>query len=506
MSSEGAGAHMAGLGGMAGEDPPAVVTCRGLGKAYRMYRRPHDRLLEIMGLGVRHKDFWAVRGVDLDIRRGESVGVLGRNGAGKSTLLQLICGTLRATEGSVQRTGRISPLLELGSGFNPEFTGRENVDLCATILGLRRDEVRDRFDGIVAFADIGEFLDQPVKFYSSGMRARLAFSVAVHVDPSILILDEILSVGDAAFQRRCYARLRAMKDRGVTILFVSHAPNAVVELCDRAMLIEAGELLITGDAKPVAQWYQKLIHANPSDTPRVREEIRLAGRDGTTPLTPTPPTPNQSAAQPTMRAATPSPVKGPAAASPPASCESFLSSMRPKSTMAYNSNGASIRNTRIENESGKPVNVLERGRVYRWCYEAVFEQACHGVRFGMLLKSVNGVELFATASEEPPDGAARIEAGGRVLVCFRFRAALNRGTYFLNCGVMGRPISGTGGIGALEDETYLARIMDAAMFRVDTPRGPLTGGYVDLRPDSADASPAVEITALGPADLEGSPR
>ncbi len=480
MSSEDAGTSIA------GGAPRAPVTCRGLGKAYRMYRRPHDRLLEILGMGVRHKDHWAVRGVDLEVRRGESMGVLGRNGAGKSTLLQLICGTLRATEGTVERSGRISPLLELGSGFNPEFTGRENVDLCATILGLRREEVRDRFDDIVAFADIGDFLEQPVKFYSSGMRARLAFSVAVHVDPAILILDEILSVGDAAFQRRCYARLREMKSRGVTILFVSHAPNAVVELCDRAVLIEAGERLITGDAKPVAQWYQKLIHAGPAETLRVREEIRRADREGSAPVVIAP------GVQPSAPAAV-----APARSVAPPSCEAFIPSMKPKSTVAYASGGASIHHPRVETESGTPVNVLERGRVYHWCYDAVFDRACESVRFGMLLKTVNGVELFGTASDERMGVIPRIEAGARVRVRFPFRVALTRGTYFLNCGVMGRPPGSDTPEG---DDTYLARIMDAAMFRVDTPRTPLTAGYVDLRADES-ADPA-RIEIVPPAPLQ----
>ncbi len=481
MSSEGAGTVITDT------VPQAVVTCRGLGKAYRMYRRPHDRLFEILGMGVRHKDHWAVRGVDLEVRRGESMGVLGRNGAGKSTLLQLICGTLRATEGTVERSGRISPLLELGSGFNPEFTGRENVGLCATILGLRPEEVRDRFDAIAAFADIGEFLDQPIKFYSSGMRARLAFSVAVHVDPAILILDEILSVGDAAFQRRCYARLREMKAHGVTILFVSHAPNAVVELCDRAVLIEGGERLITGDAKPVTQWYQKLIHASSAETPRVREEIRRADREGFAPTTV--PTVQQPTSPPPTIQTTP-PV------APVASCEAFVPSMKPKSTVVYASHGASIHHPRIETESGRPVNVLERGHVYHWCYEAVFDQACESVQFGMLLKTVNGVELFGTASADPTGLIPRIEPGTRVRVRFPFRASLTRGTYFLNCGIMGR----TPGAGSPEqDDTYLARIMDAAMFRVDTPRTPLTAGYADLRADETADPARIEIVPPVPA-------
>jgi len=475
-----------------------VVTCRGLGKAYRMYRRPHHRLFEILGAGTRHKEHWAVRAVDLEVRRGEAMGILGRNGAGKSTLLQLICGTLRATEGTVERSGRVSPLLELGSGFNPEFTGRENVELCATILGLRPAEVRDRFAEIVAFADIGDFLEQPIKLYSSGMRARLAFSVAVHVDPAILILDEILSVGDAAFQRRCYARLGEMKDRGVTILFVSHAPSAVVELCDRAVLIEAGERLITGDAKPVSQWYQKLIHASPANTPGVREEIRRADRERLEPQVST----EDRAGHRAPPNKSPLPVKE----SLPPSCEAYLPSIKPKSTLTYSSNGASIQNARVETETGTRVNVLERGRVYCWCYEAVFDQTCEAVRFGMLLKALNGVELFGTASAEAPHNAARYEAGTRVRVRFRFRASLNHGVYFLNCGIMGRTTDdGDASVPAAE-ETYLARIMDAAMVRVDTPKGALTAGYVDLRPGEADVSLLVETPARGHADLEGSPR
>lgn len=477
MSSEGASADMTG-------PAPAAVVCRGLGKAYRLYRRPRDRLLELMGLGVHHRDYWAVRGVDLEVRRGESMGVLGRNGAGKSTLLQLICGTLRASEGTVVRSGRISPLLELGSGFNPEFTGRENVNLCATILGLRPEEVRERFDDIVAFADIGEFLDQPVKIYSSGMRARLAFAVAVHVDASVLILDEILSVGDAAFQRKCYARLRTMKEQGVTILFVSHAPNAVVELCDRAVLIDGGERLITGEAKPVAQWYQKLIHASASDAVRVREEIRRADAGG-----------DAGPSEPRVPAAV---VAEPAPRALRAG-EAYLPGLRPKSTLVYSSNGARIEGARIETESGLPVNVLERGRVYRWCYEVVFERDCVGVRLGMLLKTVNGVELFGTATADELGGIPEVRAGTRMRAVFPFRAELRRGTYFLNCGLMGR-VRGEGE----PEEGYLARIIDAAMFRVEAPAGgeTLTAGWVDLSAGPAEGE-IVEIAESGVRGVEG---
>lgn len=461
-------------------DADAVV-CRGLGKAYRLYRRPHDRLLEMLGSGRRHTEHWAVRGVDLTVRRGESVGILGRNGAGKSTLLQLVCGTLRPTEGSVERGGRISPLLELGSGFNPEFTGRENVNLCGTILGLSAAEVRDRFDDIAAFADVGPFLEHPVRTYSSGMRARLAFAVAVHVDPAVLILDEILSVGDAAFQRKCFARLRVMKDQGVTILFVSHAPNAVVELCDRAVLLERGERLMTGDAKSVTQWYQKLVHAPEGEVASVRAEIRRADR-GEGPARPEP------APSPAAR-----PPASPAVATPRLeNDEAYLPSMQPKSTVAYAPNGVRIERARIETEAGEPVNVLSRGRTYRWVYDAAFDQDCEQVRFGMLIKTVKGVELYGVASAGPMDGVA-VRAGTRLRVGFRFRAALASGSYFVNCGILGRPV----GAAAFE-ETYLARIIDAGMFRIDTPRAPMTGGYVDLRADGAEGygSGLVEIKAV----------
>ncbi|MCS7352481.1 MAG: ABC transporter ATP-binding protein, partial [Thermoflexus sp.] len=178
-----------------------------------------------------------MRNVSFEVRRGETVGIIGRNGSGKSTLLQIIAGTLAPTEGEVQVKGRVAALLELGSGFNPEFTGRENVYLNGAILGLSREEIDARFDDIAAFADIGEFIDQPVKVYSSGMYARLAFAVAVSLDPDILIVDEILAVGDLALQQRCATRLRQLRDNGLTLLYVSHSPDAIKSICQKALLL-----------------------------------------------------------------------------------------------------------------------------------------------------------------------------------------------------------------------------------------------------------------------------
>jgi len=234
-----------------------VIRLVGLGKRYEIYAKPHHRLLQTLLRGKRQyfREFWALRGVDLVVARGETVGVIGRNGSGKSTLLQLVAGTLFATEGSVSVTGRIAALLELGSGFNPEFTGRENVFLNGAILGISRSEMKSSFDAIAEFAGIGDFLDQPVKTYSSGMLVRLAFAVAVHVTPDILIVDEALAVGDTPFQSKCLERIRKMQEAGVAILLVSHSPNTIIEFCNRAVYLDRGRVVADGACREVLERY-----------------------------------------------------------------------------------------------------------------------------------------------------------------------------------------------------------------------------------------------------------
>lgn len=204
---------------------------------------------------TRYKDFWALNNISFDLKKGESLGVIGRNGSGKSTLLQIIAGTLRPTLGEVQIRGRISALLELGSGFNPDFTGRENVYLNGAVLGLTRSQVDAKYDQIADFADIGDFLEQPVKTYSSGMMIRLAFAVAVSVDPEVLIVDEALSVGDVFFQQKCFKRVHEMLESGVSLLFVSHDTAAVQNLCDRAILLSNGEMVYEGAPEEAASRY-----------------------------------------------------------------------------------------------------------------------------------------------------------------------------------------------------------------------------------------------------------
>jgi lipopolysaccharide transport system ATP-binding protein len=247
---------------MSSED--IAIRVSNLSKRYEIYGAPRDRLKQfvlpylrqIMGkLPKQYFDeFWALRDVSFEIKKGETVGIIGHNGSGKSTLLQMICGTLTPTSGSIQTSGRIAALLELGSGFNPEFTGRENVYLNASVFGLSNAEIDARFDDIVKFADIGQFIEQPVKTYSSGMYVRLAFAVVAHVDADILAIDEALAVGDAVFTQKCMRFLRLFQKKG-SLIFVSHDMGAVLNLCDRAVWLEHGQLRQIGDSKDISESY-----------------------------------------------------------------------------------------------------------------------------------------------------------------------------------------------------------------------------------------------------------
>jgi len=232
------------------------ICARDVSKCYQLYEAPVHRLWQSL---LRHRkkfydDFWALRGISFEVKKGETFGVIGKNGSGKSTLLQIICGTLAATSGAVECVGKVAALLELGAGFNPEFTGRENAILSGSIYGLSISEVTDRLPKIIEFAEIGEFIDRPVKIYSSGMFVRLAFAVIAHVDAEILVIDEALAVGDAQFTQKCMRFLRNFRETG-TLIFVSHDTGAVRSLCDRALWIDKGETRAIGDAKSVTEKY-----------------------------------------------------------------------------------------------------------------------------------------------------------------------------------------------------------------------------------------------------------
>lgn len=448
---------------MADRAPPLaepVLSARGVGKCYHIYQRPLDRLLQLVFGRWRkfHREFWALRGVDLEIRPGETVGIIGRNGSGKSTFLQVVAGTSSATEGELVVRGRVAALLELGSGFDVEFSGRENARMNASLLGLSREEIEARFPRIEAFAGLGEFLDQPVRTYSSGMVVRLAFAVAINTDPDILIIDEALAVGDEAFQRKCYARLDELKERGTTILFVSHSPSSIVELCDRAVLIDAGERLLTGHPKAVVQQYQRLLYALPEDKLRIRAEVK--GLDGSAEANEAAPLAASAGGEARVRKHV-------------SVGERFDTGLESSSRAELPRRGACILDPHLETLDGERVNVLAAGKEYVYAYDVEFSEERRQVVFGMLLKSLSGVELFGMGSHARGEAIELVPAGTRTRVEFRFKTHLRPGAYFLNAGCMGLLDSG--------EVEFLHRIFDAVMFRIELPETDrMNTGFFDL--------------------------
>jgi lipopolysaccharide transport system ATP-binding protein len=436
-----------------------AVRVSNLSKCYHIYDRPQDRLKQLIVPKLRSlvgrkasnyfREFWALNDVSFEVGRGETIGIIGRNGSGKSTLLQMICGTLEPTSGSVETRGRVAALLELGAGFNPEFTGRENVYMNATVLGLTQEEIQARFDEIAAFADIGDFIGQPVKHYSSGMYARLAFAVAINVDPNILIVDEALSVGDESFQRKCFARIEEIKRNGATIIFVSHSSSTIVALCDKAILIHDGKWLYTGSPKTAVSSYQKLMNA-----PEKREQIVLEIAN------------IQSNSQGQDLSVNHVDYKV-SAFQENEDDSSFDIGLVSKSAVIYEPNGALISAVRVEALDGRIVNILQNGKRYRICYQVKLESNLVGLRVSCAIKTTTGVEFGGAIY--PPIGEVGLSLNSDQLanVSLEFSCNLNPGTYFFNCGISG-------------DFGVLHRIIDASAFRVLHANRSCSFGAVDF--------------------------
>ncbi|WP_286787267.1 MULTISPECIES: ABC transporter ATP-binding protein [unclassified Pseudomonas] len=437
-----------------------AIDVTALSKCFHIYDLPRHRLQQLIFAPIfnknlkLYKEFWALRDISFKIYRGETIGIIGKNGSGKSTLLQIICGTLTPTSGRVETNGRVAALLELGSGFNPEFTGRENIYLNGAVLGLSKEEIDQRFEAIVHFADIGDFIEQPVKSYSSGMSVRLAFAVAINADPEILVIDEALSVGDELFQRKCFSRIEQIKKNGATILFVSHSGGTVIELCDRAILIDSGQLLIDAAPKEVVGKYQKLLYASPQN----REEIRNSILNGSIDSSKNKNSQNKKTEKLKLDEFHQN--------------ETFDASLVPSSTIAYEEKGACIEAPRIETLDGKKVNNIIRGKNYFYKYTVSFSEPAFLVRFGMLIKSLSGIELGgAISASKTSEGIPYVAAGQKIIVQFKFTCALNPGLYFLNAGVQGTRDGA---------ETYLHRLLDVATFRVQPEENLLATSLVDF--------------------------
>ncbi|NEP05180.1 MAG: ABC transporter ATP-binding protein [Okeania sp. SIO2G4] len=441
-----------------------VISLQNVSKCFKRYGHPVDRLKEILFPGKSRADeFWAVQNINIEIERGHTLGIVGRNGSGKSTLLQIIVGTLTPTTGTVKVQGRVSALLELGSGFNPEFTGRQNVFFNGQLLGLKPSEIEEKFDKIAGFADIGDFIDEPVKTYSSGMFIRLGFAVATSVDPDILVVDEALSVGDEAFQRKCFARIQDIQERGGTILFVSHAASTVVQLCDSAILMDHGEMLLYHAPKYVVSKYQKLIYAFPDKIPSIREEIRQIPNLTVKDFLDDEETDEQSSQ---------SEQSSENKISESTEYEEIYDpEMIPSNTIHYPNKGSEIIDPHIITLDGKRVNHLINRREYYYTYTVKFINSTSKVRFGMLIKTLSGFDLGGASLHGYTKSVEYIEAQQKVIVKFKFKCLLNPGVYFLNAGVVGM---------AGDHLTYLSRCIDIAMFRVQHCSDSCGTGVVDF--------------------------
>ena len=446
-----------------------AISVQNLSKCYQIYVNPRDRLKQFVMPRLRRiagkankqyfREFWALKDVSFEIKKGETVGIIGHNGSGKSTLLQLICGTLNPTSGSVQTNGRIAALLELGSGFNPEFTGRENVFMNATVLGLSQEEIDARFDDILAFADIGDFIERPVKTYSSGMLVRLAFAVQASVDPDILVVDEALAVGDEKFQRKCFARLEDLKSRGSSILFVSHSPASIIELCDKTLFLHHGERLMYDQAPKAIRAYQKLIYAPIEEQNRLVQEYRHADQFGDIPE-------NLSETDLIDLGNEQSSV-------------TFDSGLIPETTTIYPIQGAEINSIEIQDMEGNVVNVLQLGGNYHFVVAGRFIIDFSGVFFGIHIRSISGVVITGQRYPEEGQFFDQAQAGKAFKTTFAFRMDLLPGAYFAG-----------GGIWSSQDPSCAHRILDAIMFRVVPNGGQISFGYVD----SSAGQPLLEIS------------
>lgn len=427
------------------DDSKSVIELKGVTKGYSIYARSVDRVKEALHPLRRkyHRRFNALSDISFSVRKGETLGIIGSNGSGKSTLLQILCHVLSPTMGSVRVAGRVAALLELGTGFNSEFSGRDNVYMNSRILGLSQREIDLRFDSIIEFSGIRDFIEQPLRTYSSGMVVRLAFAVMIHVDADILVIDEALAVGDEAFQRKCHSFLAAFIERGNTLVFVSHAPQMVIELCDRALLLDAGKLILDDTAKNVVQEYHRRIYS---------------------------PGGGNTAAQ-----LLPQGEKVPAVPALKADDEIPRSFLDPEfvsqSVLYYEEKGAKIERIRMLSDREEMVNCLFHGGEYIFAYDVDFLADARRVVFGSMLKSITGLELGGVLSHPQAKPIPHVKAGTRIAVRFRFYCWLAPGVYFFNAGLMGDQNGENG---------YLHRIVDALMFRVQPVESQRFTGMVDF--------------------------
>jgi ABC-type polysaccharide/polyol phosphate transport system ATPase subunit len=423
-----------------------AIRARGLSKIFKIYRHPGDVLLELLTRRTRHEEKAALTDVSFELRRGEVVGILGRNGAGKSTLLKLIAGTLERTSGNLDINGRITAILELGTGFHPDYTGRENVHMGGLCLGMSRDEVARKFDSIVDFSELADVIDQPFRTYSTGMQARLTFSTAIAVDPDILIVDEALSVGDAKFQMKCFGRISELRQQRKTILLVSHDLNTVTSFCDHAIVLEHGRVHAMGGVREMASVYQQLLWStNPP---------------AAAPLPPAPVVaPAATATGGDERAET-----DVAHALPPGGADARVSNR-------YGDGSMHVESYELIDDAGRPIRALRSGQSCTLTFRMRAERDLDDVSTGFAIKDRRGTVLFGVTNISQNQAPARLRAGETMTLRIALRMWLAAGDYFINLGA-----------GHLGSSIMCDFIEDATQFNVIGPGGIFTTAVVNLEP------------------------
>ncbi|BAZ67920.1 ATPase [Fischerella sp. NIES-4106] len=379
-----------------------AISLKNISKCYKRYASPVDKLKEILLRGQNHaQDFWALRDINLEIPKGETVGIIGQNGSGKSTLLQIVAGTLTPTTGEVWVNGRVSALLELGSGFNPEFTGRQNIFFNGQILGLSKEQIEAKFDDIAGFAEIGDFIEHPVKTYSSGMVVRLAFAVIANTEPSILIVDEALSVGDARFQARCMKRIREMKDQGVTLLFVSHDSSSVKMLCKTAVLMNHGRVLEIGKPKEVVNHYIAILSSDQTEDNRTKPE-------------------NESLSEEIESIES----------------DDFVVGKEQKKALHRHGNKlATINSIKITDLDNQEISKVESGSTFQVLISLEAKAELSDLVVGISLRNLMGLVIYGTNTYLKGCNLLKLRAGENLQVCFQIPCYLNKGVYTFTVGV-----------------------------------------------------------------------
>jgi len=403
-----------------------VLRVNNVGKCYEMYDAPHHRLFQTLWHGRKqfYKEFWALRNVSFEVKRGECVGIIGRNGSGKSTLLQVIAGTLAPTDGSVEVNGKVSALLELGSGFSPEFTGRENVYMNGAILGLSKAQIDEKFDEIAAFADIGEFIEQPVKIYSSGMYMRLAFAIAINVDPDILIIDEALAVGDARFASRCMNKIKEFQESGVSILFVSHDTETVKRICDHSLVLDRGQVVNRGLSADMVNWYIAFL-TNDFDLEKTMKMEQEAACQAEAPLAIA--TENESQKTQPQTVSPPPKVK--------VDCR-IDRAQHPEFTYFRHGDGnARIVSAGLYDDNGKSIEYAMLGQHIQFQVEVEFNADLPYHIIGMHIRDNRGTDIIAVNTFQEQLNVPPVKIGDRLSYTFKIPIELRPGNYSISSTV-----------------------------------------------------------------------